>query len=1771
MKVPKCKRCIIAALLLVLILSSVAVIAFAQDASSEGEETMNANITDATFSSVIMNIGADETKRNITWYSNYQTSGEVRYAKVSDMKGDAFPATYMSSTAKVAKTTKLGYYSYKAIMTNLEENTSYVYCLVTGATVSENYFFDTKSFSDEYTFVFAGDPQVGTTGAASWSDTLAKIDEHFSESSFIVSAGDQTSTPTNETDYDNFIVDGLSKIAVGITLGTTHDNATPFIEHYNLPNLSSTYGVSAISSDYYYTYNSTLFIHLNVESADYVSHAEFVRRTTAANPDTRWQVVVIHYPPYSGGSYSSNAPFRENLTSVYTECGIDIVLSGHDHMYARSKMIIDTNTLSSDIITDNSVTDPEGVLYLCAAPSTTTAGFRTSAYETSEYTLVQDKTARKSIVVFNMTETSMTLTSYYIDKDEPEQFDTFTINHTTDGGEGSEELPANTYHVTYVTDLGYTFGDDISAYTTERVAAGDQPDVPTLYDAKGSFEEGVLYEYSWKFISSESGEETDAFEVGKSYIAYVTRNAKSVSDTLYIAGKTNSEAGVYTWSDAWVIVLAFPQKEFRLVLNEDIKLTETDAVVVKAPVFVTIDLCGNKLDTTAVDNLISLSTGADTSKISLVTSKRGGALYSKSFVYLNSSARTTLNINFGSKDTYPLYVKTSAILLNAGNNFKNDSHLYLNIEGGRYDLASSLLYIHNYKDNHNNYYVTVNNAQITSGSSVLSFKSGIFARNTSTFEATNSEFVTSATAPKTFFSLNNWYGGASFTSCHFNGIVFDDATTSLPKGIVFNDGCTFKNSDASFNGDKSAFASSKSQMPSGSELYVNGEGKVAVINKDNDILETLDTIHQGELYEGIQIPEGAAGIYSEDAPEGPGTTNVGYVDSGRGDGSKAFVDTKNDISAENGATTNITFRYLNYQYFTQSGKHMRYAVMSLNMAVGEAARDFSIRLRPYSKLIEVTYDADGNEIARKTVEAENRKEFYLLKYEHLTKSICINAGMYDASDNSDNLVIGSFNTELLTNFTIVIDSEENKVYYYVGGVYAGEKSNFLPGTKTEIDENGNTVVTYREWLRYDLSSYYGYFPFAGRQGTYGAVRSYFVNDMSLVFDENGAFVGQNKNVANGVFKIGDYYYYFENGIALTGTRVKLGNYILDLEEGTGRITSYSTKDFFHSMTDEEIKNASTDGKITNGEGSLSADAGLKEYTVPVYNENGEIEGYTTTTLIKFTKENGYSSLHSLSLGSDLVYLKEDGTLGKGVTNASVTFNPAGTLNLNYDCVINFKVQLGKGVFTLKTNDGTPISDVDAGINLFRFRMGTGSTKGTDHSIGVIKVIDGKAYLFFGDVNCGELSTDKETDFSFVLDWNDPDTNTICNVKIYINGELKYTWKYEFGTANPANRFRLSQYFIGWTFTDTLYTFSPLRIYKTADGKNPEAITDFYTGYANNGTGVIYYENGEIVARGDIADVEATVGKLFAEIKGHNVALDTGSIHLNFYLKLATLASQEGAYALVSVRDKTEKVSLSDLVLQSNGYYRITAKLSSIEMGENVKVELFDKDGNKVEIYKGSSLRPYPDTVFSVQKYAEALIENADVYGETVTDLVKAMLLYGATAERYFEGEKGLPTASALSNTERLAITYGTVGTIYEDLAVSGSGFKYTLVDESASVDLTGTVSDVSKVGSIQLVLDYNLKIRIKLKTNTAPESILGGTLYYDGTDYYVDIGGLTAAELNTPQTVVVDGTTIRISALAIANTVVASESYSEEFKNLMKALYQYYYYTDLFVKAMGGK
>ncbi|HEY8429332.1 MAG TPA: metallophosphoesterase [Sandaracinaceae bacterium] len=66
------------------------------------------------------------------------------------------------------------------------------------------------------------------------------------------------------------------------------------------------------------------------------AQVEFLERDLA-NTDRPWRIVVAHWGPYSSGPHGPNGAFRELYEPILARYGVQVVFTGHDHHYERTR------------------------------------------------------------------------------------------------------------------------------------------------------------------------------------------------------------------------------------------------------------------------------------------------------------------------------------------------------------------------------------------------------------------------------------------------------------------------------------------------------------------------------------------------------------------------------------------------------------------------------------------------------------------------------------------------------------------------------------------------------------------------------------------------------------------------------------------------------------------------------------------------------------------------------------------------------------------------------------------------------------------------------------------------------------------------------------------------------------------------------------------------------------------------------------------------------------------------------------------------------------------------------------------------------------------------------------------------------------------------------------------------------------------------------------------------------------------------------------------
>ena len=481
----------------------------------------------AEIGSVSISMGSNETQRNFTWYGNTEAESMLLVAKASELIDGAMPDGAASYAATVKEAgNKAGYYSYKATADNLESNCTYAYQMVLNDTKTEIKTFNTGTGSS-FSFAFAGDPQIGASGSTvsdtdGWDKTLSLINnsQELSGVDFMLSAGDQVNRANDESQYDGYLNHStLADLPVATVVGN-HDSASAaYDEHFNVPNESS-YGSTAASGDYYFVYNNVLFMALNSNNRSTAEHKAFMEEAIAATQDQNitWKIVTFHHSIYSVANHAAETDIlerREQLSPVFKDLDIDVVLMGHDHVYCRTYMMDGTTPMTDSSIYDDenysSITNPEGILYVTANSASGSKFYTIQTNLEFPYSYVINQERVPNISRVDVSDDQFTITTYRTN--DMSVVDTFTIYHkqaydiTIDESEhGTASADVTTAYagdkvqLTATPDEGYKFTGWTVVSGNVTIADDNSFEMPEgSVEIKAEFEHIHTYSTQWTY------------------------------------------------------------------------------------------------------------------------------------------------------------------------------------------------------------------------------------------------------------------------------------------------------------------------------------------------------------------------------------------------------------------------------------------------------------------------------------------------------------------------------------------------------------------------------------------------------------------------------------------------------------------------------------------------------------------------------------------------------------------------------------------------------------------------------------------------------------------------------------------------------------------------------------------------------------------------------------------------------------------------------------------------------------------------------------------------------------------------------------------------------------------------------------------------------------------------------------------------------------------------------------------------------------------------
>lgn len=362
---------------------------------------------------VALTPGKTEQDLNFAWYS--ETKGNPAVMVWKDGQKAAAKIVKGAATEINAENWQGNTYTGAnkvSIENYFKKNTKYYYqytdnYIEAGDTEWSQEYSYTVSDTDNFSVILTGDPQIGASGSSTdntaadesvardtynWNLTVQKALQIDPDAAFLLSAGDQIdktgatsddNKKTRESEYAGYLYPSVFRsLPVATTIGNHDMNGIDYSNHFNNPN-SSNLGATAAGGDYYFTYGDVLFISLNSNNRNQQEHRALMEEATKSSPDAVWKVVIFHSDIYGSGQPHADTDASTNriiFAPLMDEFDIDICLTGHDHTYSRSYQILDGNVVNYDL-SDGSVTDPEGTLYI-----TTGSGSGSKYYNLLNYT-----------------------------------------------------------------------------------------------------------------------------------------------------------------------------------------------------------------------------------------------------------------------------------------------------------------------------------------------------------------------------------------------------------------------------------------------------------------------------------------------------------------------------------------------------------------------------------------------------------------------------------------------------------------------------------------------------------------------------------------------------------------------------------------------------------------------------------------------------------------------------------------------------------------------------------------------------------------------------------------------------------------------------------------------------------------------------------------------------------------------------------------------------------------------------------------------------------------------------------------------------------------------------------------------------------------------------------------------------------------------------------------------------------------------------------------
>ena len=279
-----------------------------------------------------------------------------------------------------------------------------------------------------------------------------------------------------------------------------------------------------------------------------------------------------------------------------------------------------------------------------------------------------------------------------------------------------------------------------------------------------------------------------------------------------------------------------------------------------------------------------------------------------------------------------------------------------------------------------------------------------------------------------------------------------------------------------------------------------------------------------------------------------------------------------------------------------------------------------------------------------------------------------------------------------------------------------------------------------------------------------------------------------------------------------------------------------------------------------------------------------------------------------------------------------------------------------------------------------------------------------------------------------------------------------------------------------------------------------------------------------------------------------------NIDVNYYMEMSDSVFEHDAYLEFKIGGQTYKLNASDAAeVNENGktLYKFSCPVNAAQMSDTIETRIVI-DNKTEEEYS-----------YSVKEYATELLSKSNEYPVETIKLVKALLNYGTAAQNFFKYNTDKPANAILSDTDKAVgvADFDAYKAVIKADSANGQNDGLTYYGSSLICKSEMTVRHYFMVNEGCDINNY----KFSYVNADGNEVSLTPKKASDGV-YCVDINGIMARNLNSIFACKVTGKNkacifeLDYGPFSYSQKVIDSGNSSEELKNLVNALYWYWYY-----------